>query len=148
VGGRLRATALVAAGAIGGCGPTQSTSLLIDVHTAMAVAQRRNAAEVAPYEMAAAAAYRAKAQEEQSTANYEDAVALATVALACAQAAIARVRDPDLSPPVTGCPAGPRSGAGAEAAPPESTTTSSTAPEVPAPESTTTSSTGPEDEGS
>ncbi|MGF1511165.1 MAG: DUF4398 domain-containing protein [Myxococcota bacterium] len=76
------------------CGPTQSTAVLIDADAALSAARRVDAGRVAPYEVAAAAAYLEKAQEEQSRSDFQDAVRFAERALACARAALVKAEAP------------------------------------------------------
>jgi hypothetical protein len=66
------ATAALALGLLGtGCGPIQSTSLILDADTQLEAARAADAPKYAPYEYTLADAYLHKAREEQGYADYE-----------------------------------------------------------------------------
>lgn len=62
--------ALVAAG----CGPTHSTSLIMEADVQLEAARAADAAKLAPYEFTAAEAYLRKAREEQGYADFDVAI--------------------------------------------------------------------------
>ena len=86
----VRTLLLVASGAMAACGPITSSSVLIDAAAEVAAARTAGAEDAAPYELASAEAFLAKAQQEQGEAEFELAVALARRSVACAQSAVAR----------------------------------------------------------
>lgn len=72
---------------LSGCGPIQSTSLIVDAQAELAAARTVEAATHAPFEFTAAEVYLDKAKEEQSYAEFEVAVRFAQKALSCARVA-------------------------------------------------------------
>lgn len=76
--------------ALVGCGPVQSTSLIVDAQAELAAARTAQAEELSPFEFVAAEAYLAKAREEQSYSDFEIAVDYAQRSLDCAR--VARMR--------------------------------------------------------
>lgn len=73
-----------------GCGPVQSTALLVDANKHVEEARRAGAEERAPYEWTSANLYLQKAREEVGHSAYETAVQLARKASQYAQEAKAR----------------------------------------------------------
>src|SRR5512132_2803934 len=67
------AAALLALAAAG-CGPTQSTALIIDADVQLQAAKSADAPQLAPYEYTAAEAYLQKAREEQGYSDFEVAI--------------------------------------------------------------------------
>ncbi len=69
------AAALLAAAAfglgLGGCGPTQSTALIMDGDVQLEAARMADAPKLAPYEYTAAEAYLHKAREEQGYSDFD-----------------------------------------------------------------------------
>lgn len=57
-----------------GCGPVQSTALLIDTETMLGAAKTAQADKLAPYEWTAANLYLAKSKEEVGYSDFEQAV--------------------------------------------------------------------------
>ena len=81
---RLRvAIAALALAALGltGCGPIQSTSLILDADTQLEAARAADGPKFAPYEYTLADAYLHKAREEQGYADYEVCIDFAQKAL-------------------------------------------------------------------
>lgn len=72
--------ALVAFAATG-CGPIQSTSLIMDADVQLDAARAADAPKFAPYEYTLAEAYLHKAREEQGYADYEVCIDFAQKAL-------------------------------------------------------------------
>lgn len=72
------------------CGPTRSTTLIVEANAELAAARTAQAPGVAPYEYLAAEHYLHKAREEQSYADFEVAEKLAKKARDCARVARAR----------------------------------------------------------
>ncbi|MEM1023960.1 MAG: DUF4398 domain-containing protein [Myxococcota bacterium] len=104
---------------IASCGPIQTTTVIVDSEAAVAAARLAQAAERAPYELAAAEAYLEKAREEHGRADFEDAVDLGERALQCAWEALAKAegRQGSVQPRIEGLQCRPRA---------ETTQTSST----------------------
>lgn len=110
--------------AIVGCGPVQSSTLIVDAQAELAAAQTAGGDRHAPFEYVAAEEYLHKAREEQSYADFEVSVELARKAKTCARAAklIAERATRsgmgvDAAPKkITPCRAGPDRGPGALAA--------------------------------
>lgn len=78
--------ALVLLGSLA-CGPTRSSTLIVDAAAELAAARTAQAPGVAPYEFIAAEEYLHKAREEQSYADFEVSERLARKARDCARAA-------------------------------------------------------------
>ena len=57
-----------------GCGPIQSTSLIMDADAQLEAARTADAPKYAPYEYTLADAYLHKAREEAGYAEYQDAI--------------------------------------------------------------------------
>ncbi len=72
------------------CGPTRSTSVIIDAAAELKAAKTAQSAAAAPYEYAAAESYLHKAREEQSYSDFEVAERLAKKARDCARLARSR----------------------------------------------------------
>jgi hypothetical protein len=72
------------------CGPTRSTSMIVEATAELAAADTAQAPTAAPYEYVAAEAYLHKAKEEQSYSDFEFATQLAEKARDCARAARAK----------------------------------------------------------
>src|SRR5437763_432967 len=70
-----------------GCGPLQSSTLLVDAQAELAAAKTAEAEKAAPFEFTAAEEYLHKAREEQSYADYEVSVTFAKKARDCARLA-------------------------------------------------------------
>jgi hypothetical protein len=81
--GAIAATAL----GVAGCGPVESTSLLIDADVQLEAARAAGAAKTAPYEFTSAESYLHKAREEVAYSNYEPAIRFARKAVEHAKAA-------------------------------------------------------------
>ncbi len=81
---------IVLIGLLAGCGPIQSTSVIIDAQAELAAATTANARDLAPFEFVAAEAYLHKAREEQSYADFQVSVEYAEKSLDCAR--VARMR--------------------------------------------------------
>lgn len=64
-----------------GCGPIQSTSLIMDADVQLDAAKKADAPKFAPYEYTLADAYLNKAREEVGYADYEVAIDFAQKAL-------------------------------------------------------------------
>ena len=77
---RVGIAALVLA-ALCGCGPIQSTSLIMDADTQLEAARAADGPKFAPYEYTLADAYLHKAREEQGYADYEVCIDFAQKAL-------------------------------------------------------------------
>jgi hypothetical protein len=73
-----------------GCGPTRSTTLIIEAAAELAAAGTAQAGGSAPYEFVAAEEYLHKAREEQSYSEFEVAEDLAIKARDCARVARAK----------------------------------------------------------
>jgi hypothetical protein len=74
--------AIVALGGLSlGCGPVQSTSLILDADVQLEAARAADAPKYAPYEYTLADAYLHKAREEQGYADYEVCIDFAHKAL-------------------------------------------------------------------
>ena len=78
---RLAILVLVSGSVLLGCGPTQSTSLIMDADNQLEAAKSADAQKLAPYEYTAADAYLHKAREEQGYADYEVSIGFAQKAL-------------------------------------------------------------------
>ncbi len=74
-------TALPSIVLFSGCGPTYSTSLLMDADVQLEAARAADAPKLAPYEYTLADAYYHKAQEEQGYADYDVCIRFAKKAL-------------------------------------------------------------------
>ena len=70
-----------------GCGPVQSSTLIVDAASELAAAKTAQADSLAPFEYVAAEAYLHKAREEQSYADFEVAVTYAQKSRDCARVA-------------------------------------------------------------
>ncbi len=71
----IRRTVLLAGVGLSlGCGPIQSTALLLDADVALDSARTANAEKLAPYEYTAAHLYLLKAREEVGYSDFEVAV--------------------------------------------------------------------------
>lgn len=70
-----------------GCGPVQSTSMIVDAAAELEAAKTAQSPDKAPFEYTAAEAYLHKAREEQSYADFETAVLFAKKSRDCARAA-------------------------------------------------------------
>jgi hypothetical protein len=57
-----------------GCGPTQSTAIIMDAEVQLEAATTADAEKLAPYEWTGALAYLHKAREEQGYSDYEVAI--------------------------------------------------------------------------
>lgn len=83
---RALVTGLVVLAGIGlllatvGCGPVESTSLIVQADTALHNAKTVDAAQKSPYEFTAAEQYLHKAREEWGTSDFEYSVDFATKA--------------------------------------------------------------------
>ena len=77
---RLAGLALLAL-ALLGCGPIQSTSLIMDADAQLEAARTADAPKYAPYEYTLADAYLHKAREEAGYADYEVSIDFAQKAL-------------------------------------------------------------------
>lgn len=86
---RFATTALIGL-LLAGCGPVQSTALIVDAQAELAAAETANADELAPFEYVAAEAYLHKAREEQSYSDFQVASEYADKSLDCAR--VARMR--------------------------------------------------------
>lgn len=64
-----------------GCGPVQSTSLIMDADVQLEASKKADAPKYAPYEYTLADAYLHKAREEVGYADYEVAIDFAQKAL-------------------------------------------------------------------
>ncbi len=73
-----------------GCGPVQSSTLIVDAAAELAAAKTAQADVHAPFEYVAAEEYLHKAREEQSYADYEVAVLYAEKSRDCARVARSR----------------------------------------------------------
>lgn len=73
-----------------GCGPIQSSTLIVDAAAELAAAKTANADAAAPFEYVAAEEYLHKAREEQSYADFQLAVAYAEKSRDCSR--VARTR--------------------------------------------------------
>lgn len=62
------------AGLAAGCGPTQSTALIMDADVLLQAATTADAEKLAPFEWTEAREYLHKAREEQGYADYETAI--------------------------------------------------------------------------
>lgn len=101
---RLRlalAVPLLAAAAVG-CGPVQSTSLIMDADVQLEAARAADAPKYSPYEYTLADAYLHKAREEQGYADYEVCIDFAQKALDNAKKAkdlaLAHVKEQGVGP--------------------------------------------------
>jgi len=65
------ALAVLTAVSFSGCGPTQSTALIMDADVQLEAARAADGPKLAPYEYTAAEAYLRKAREEQGYADFE-----------------------------------------------------------------------------
>jgi hypothetical protein len=65
---------VLAATALCGCGPVQSTSFLIDAETMLEAARTAQAEKLSPYEWTAANLYLHKSKEEVGYSDFEQAV--------------------------------------------------------------------------
>ncbi len=65
---------VLAAAALTGCGPIQSTSFLMDAETMLEAARTAQAEKLSPYEWTAANLYLHKSKEEVGYADFEQAV--------------------------------------------------------------------------
>lgn len=72
---------------LAGCGPVQSSTLIVEAAAELAAAQTAQADEHAPFEIVAAEEYLHKAREEQSYADYEVAVDYARKSRDCSRVA-------------------------------------------------------------
>ena len=72
---------LVASLGLSGCGPTRSTSLIMDADVQLHAARTADAPNLAPFEYTAAEAYLKKAREEQGYANFDISIDFAEKAL-------------------------------------------------------------------
>lgn len=79
--GLLAATAVVVMSALSACGPTQSTSFLIDAETMLEAARTAQAEQLAPYEWTAARLYIQKSKEDVGYSEFEQAVEYAKKAV-------------------------------------------------------------------
>lgn len=70
-----------------GCGPVQSSTLIVDAAAELAAAKTAQADEKAPFEYVAAEAYLHKAREEQSYSDFEISVIYARKSRDCARVA-------------------------------------------------------------
>ncbi len=100
----IRQTVLLAAlGLSLGCGPIQSTALLLDADVALDSARTANAERLAPYEYTAARLYLLKAREEVGYSDFDVAVDFARKAAKFArearEKALASAEQESLSPP-------------------------------------------------
>lgn len=64
----------VASALLAGCGPTQSTSFLIDAEVMLEAARTAQAEKLAPYEWTAAQLYIHKSKEEAGYSDFEQSV--------------------------------------------------------------------------
>jgi len=80
---RLRAAFALAGLALcaAGCGPIQSTSIIMDADTQLEAARAADASRYAPYEYTLATAYLHKARELEGYADYEVCIDFAQKAL-------------------------------------------------------------------
>ncbi len=90
---RLLAGALAAGVALSalalsaGCGPTQSTALILDADVQLQAARTADAPKLAPFEFTAAESYLHKAREEQGYSDFQEAIDFADKALKYAREA-------------------------------------------------------------
>ena len=73
-----------------GCGPVQSSTLIVDAQAELAAAKTAQADQHAPFEYVAAEEYLHKAREEQSYADFQIAVIYAEKSRDCARVARSR----------------------------------------------------------
>lgn len=66
--------------ALSGCGPVESTAVLIDADVELEAARAAGAAKTAPYEFTSAEAYLHKAREEAGYADFQPAIKFARTA--------------------------------------------------------------------
>lgn len=111
---RLRLAFMVlAAVALGatGCGPIQSTSLIMDADVQLEAARAADAPKYAPYEYTLAEAYLHKAREEQGYADYQVCIDFAQKALDNAkkakEAAVTQVKEQGVNGTPAPAPASP-----------------------------------------
>ena len=83
----LLALAVVALSALAGCGPTQSTALIMEADVELEAARTADGNKYAPYEFTAAEAYLHKAREEQGYSDYEVSIDFGTKAVKFAKEA-------------------------------------------------------------
>jgi hypothetical protein len=83
----------IGVGALTGCGPILSTSLIIDAESKLAAADVAEAQQFAPYEYTAADQYLKKAHEEFGYADYGPAIDYAYKAADAAEKAIKKASD-------------------------------------------------------
>jgi hypothetical protein len=114
-------------GTLAGCGPIQSTAVLLDADVQVEAARAAGAAKAAPFEFAAAEAYLHKAREEVGYSDYEPAVAYARKALDLATQAKDKALGIPPPKPAPSKPSKPTS----EAPPPEPVITPPVAGDVP-----------------
>jgi hypothetical protein len=97
-----RLTLLAALCALAGCGPTYSTSLILDADVQFEAARAADAAKYAPYEYTLAEAYLHKAREEQGYADYDVCIRFAKKAGEAAkkakEKALAQVKESGVAP--------------------------------------------------
>ena len=99
----MRRIALFAALAtLAGCGPTYSTSLIMDADVQIEAARSADAPRIAPYEYTLAESYLHKAREEQGYADYDVCIRFAKKALENAklakEKAIQQVKEQGVAP--------------------------------------------------
>ncbi len=99
----MRRIALLAAlTALAGCGPTFSTSLIMDADVQLEAARAADGARLAPYEYTLAESYLHKAREEQGYADYDVCIRFAKKALENAklakEKAIQQVKESGVAP--------------------------------------------------
>ncbi|MCA2980527.1 MAG: DUF4398 domain-containing protein [Myxococcaceae bacterium] len=98
-----RLAGVVALLALAGCGPVQSTGLLMDADVMLEAARTAQAERLAPYEWTAAQLYLHKSREEVGYSEYEQAVGYAKKAVDFAtRARDAAVRGARRAGPATG----------------------------------------------
>ncbi len=85
--GALLAALASLAGFASGCGPTQSTALIMDADVLLQAATTADAEKLAPYEWTGAREYLHKAREEQGYADFEVAIDFAQKAKKLAEQA-------------------------------------------------------------
>lgn len=85
-GTRSTVATLLLVGAVG-CGPVQSTTLIVEAQAELTAAQTAGGAKHAPFETVAAEEYLHKAREEQSYADFDVAIRFARRSRDCARAA-------------------------------------------------------------
>jgi hypothetical protein len=97
------ALAVLSAGFLEACGPTQSTAFLIDAETMMEAARTAQAEKLAPYDWTLARLYLLKSKEEVGYSEFEQAVDYAKKAVEFATRArdnaVKAVRKSEAPPP-------------------------------------------------